>query len=443
MSEVMAGMDLHCNNVVCGLVDQKGRRLAEKRLPCELERIVQWLEPYRPELKMIAVESTYNWYWLVDGLQERKFEVVLANPAKIVQYEGLKHADDTSDAFLLAELSRLGILPTGHIYDREVRPVRDLLRRRLLLVRQGTALKLSLKSLYARTKGQRLSLSRLEQLTAETVAKDFGNAAEQLIAREQLRLLGELKQSIKAIERTVLGEVKGWPTYRWLQSVPGVGTILGLTIALETGPIERFGSAGDYASYCRCVQSQRWSNGKVKGANNGKNGNKYLAWAWEEAAQYARRYYSVCRQFYDRKAAQVNGALATKALACKLSKAGWHVMRERVAFNWEKAFGGGKVESGQGAKGVKVGKKSQARAAGAEPAPPPPPPPHRPAREKGPTSLAPSGNVSSLGSPEGRRAPLTGQKGKAKTKKAQGKNTTKKKTAKSKASKKKSKMKKN
>ena len=390
------------------------------------------------ELQTIAVESTYNWYWLVDGLQEAKFNVVLANPARIVQYEGLKHANDTSDAFFLAELLRLKILPTGHIYDRKVRPVRDLLRRRMLLVRQATALKLSLKSLYARTKGQRLSLSQLEQLNVETVAKDFGNAAEQLIAREQLRLLGELKRSIEEIERTVLGEVKGWPSYRGLQSVPGVGTILGLTIALETGPIERFASAGDYASYCRCVQSQRWSNGKVKGANNGKNGNKYLAWAWVEAAQYARRYYGVCRQFYDRKAGQVNGALATKALACKLSKAGWHVMRERVPFNWEKAFGSGKVGSATGSKVVKVDGKSQARAAGATPAPPPP---HRPARESGPTSLAPLGDVSSLGSPVGRSARLAGPK--AKTKKAQGQNTTKKKAAKSQASKKKTKTKKN
>lgn len=400
MKAVMAGMDLHRNNVVCGLVDQEGQRLVEKRLPCELATIVQWLEPYRERLRTIAVESTYNWYWLVDGLQERDFDVVLANPARIVQYSGLKHADDTSDAFFLAELLRLNILPTGHIYDRKLRPVRDLLRRRLLLVRQATAHKLSFKSLYARTTGQTLALSRLERLTLEEGAGLFGSAAEQLIAREQLRLLGELKQSILAIEKSVVGVVKDWASYRRLQSVPGVGRILGLTIALETGPIERFASAGDYASYCRCVQSRRLSNGKVKGANNGKNGNRYLAWAWVEAAQYARRYHEPCRRFFDRKAGEVNGALASKALACKLAKAAWHVMREGVAFDWARAFPGG-VPGGE--------PERQVRAAGA---PQTPPPPHRPAPERAPTSLTPSGDVSLRVSPGRgghRTPPLTAQ----------------------------------
>jgi len=387
MNEVMAGMDLHRNNVVCGLVDQDGRRVVEKRLPCELETIVQWLEPYRTRLRRIAIESTYNWYWLVDGLQEADFDVVLANPARIEQYSGLKHADDSSDAFFLAELLRLNILPTGHIYERQLRPVRDLLRRRLLLVRQAAALKLSFKSLYARTTGQTLSLSRLQRLTPAEVPGLFAHGAEQLIAQEQLRLIGELGQSIAQIELAVVREVKDWASYRWVQTIPGVGKILGLTIALETGPITRFASAGDYASYCRCVRSQRVSNGKVKGANNGKNGNRYLAWAWVEAAQFARRYYGPCRRFFDRKAGEVNGALASKALACKLAKAGWHVMREGVLFDWSRAFPGG-VPGGE--------PERQVRAAGA---PRTPPPPHRPALEKDPTSLTPLGSVSSRVSP--------------------------------------------
>src|SRR5204863_2589543 len=104
------------------------------------------------------VESTFNWYWLVDGLKAASYPVVLANPAKIDQYSGIKHADDKNDAFFLAELCRLEILPTGYIYDPELRPVRDLLRRRLSLVHQRTALLLSFKSLYARTTGQALPL---------------------------------------------------------------------------------------------------------------------------------------------------------------------------------------------------------------------------------------------------------------------------------------------
>ena len=355
---VMVGMDLHRNNLVCGLIDSSGHRLKEKRLPCDLESITRWLEPHRSRLDTIAVESTFNWYWLVDGLRDRGFDVVLANPAKIVQYEGIKHTDDANDAYFLADLLRLNILPTGHIYDRELRPTRDLLRRRLSIVRQRTALKLSLKSLYARTTGKTLGLTELGRLTPETVMEMFEDSADQLIASEQVRLLAEMQTSVAQIEKAALLKVKNGRSFRGLQSVPGVGKILGLTIALETGPIDRFASAGNYASYCRCVRSQRISNGKVKGANNGKNGNRYLSWAWTEAAQYARRFYEPCRQFFDRKSAQVNATLATKALACKLSKAGWYVMNTDSAFNWEKAFGSipqkreatEPVEAGRGAK---------------------------------------------------------------------------------------------
>ena len=116
------------------------------------------------------------------------------------------------------------------------------------------------------------------------------------------------------------------PRYQVLQTMPGVGRILGLTIMLETVDPQRFAGPGEYASYCRCVDSRRMSNGKKKGENNSKCGNKYLAWAFVEAANFAQRHDLACRKFYDRKKAQANGIVATKALACKLAKAAWHMM---------------------------------------------------------------------------------------------------------------------
>jgi len=123
-----------------------------------------------------------------------------------------------------------------------------------------------------------------------------------------------------------------------LQTMPGVGKILGLTITLETVDPRRFASPGDYASYCRCVDSRRLSNGKKKGENNSKCGNKYLAWAFVEAAQLARRHDLACRKFHDRKSAQVNGMVATKALACKLAKAAWHMMSGNTPYDSGRIF---------------------------------------------------------------------------------------------------------
>lgn len=336
--KIMAGIDLHSNNAMIGLVDMEGRRLLHKRTACELPKVLEVLEPYRERIDTIAVESTFNWYWLVDGLQAKQYRVVLANPAGIDQYDGLKHVDDKSEAYFLAELLRLGILPTGHIYDKELRPVRDLLRRRLGLVRKRTALILSFKSLYTRTTGGSLSLARVKSLDPTGAAALYTHPADQLIASEQMKIMGQLEQSIALIEKAVLKVVQHLPLYERLQSIPGIGKILGLTITLEVGDINRFHSAGNYASYCRCVQSCRTSNDKNKGRNNGKCGNKYLAWAYVEAANCAKRYNPACHQFVDRKTSQTNGIVAIKALACKMSKASWHVMKENVDFDPKRLF---------------------------------------------------------------------------------------------------------
>jgi hypothetical protein len=153
-----------------------------------------------------------------------------------------------------------------------------------------------------------------------------------------VHLIGQLSQSIKQIEKLVLAMTKKLPCYEVLHSLPGVGKILALTVTLETADVKRFATAGDYASYCRCVDTRRISNGKKKGENNGKCGNKYLAWAYVEAANFAKRYDLQCRQFYDRKSARTNKIVATKALACKLAKAAWHMMSEHIAYDPARMF---------------------------------------------------------------------------------------------------------
>jgi transposase len=338
MKDLMAGIDLHSNNIMTGLVDREGRRVAQHKLPCQLPRILEFLAPYKERLHTLAVESTYNWYWLVDGLQAAGYSVVLANPAKITQYNGLKHADDKSDAFFLAELLRLNILPTGHVYDARLRPVRDLLRRRMSLVHQRTALMLSFKSLFTRTTGEQLSLGRLKGLAVAEAQTLYEHPANQLIAGVQIEHIDQFNASIGRLEAAVLKVAKELPSYPRLQTLPGVGVILGLTITMEIGEIRRFAGPGQFASYCRTVGARRTSNGKAKGENNRKCGNKYLAWALVEAANFAKRYDEPCRRWFERKAARTNNVIATKALACKLAKAAWHVVAQDTDYDAGRVF---------------------------------------------------------------------------------------------------------
>lgn len=352
VTRLYAGLDLHKSNVFCGIKDQEGKPIYRRRLPAELAAILQALAPYRGQLNAVAVESTFNWYWLVDGLQAAGLPVRLANPAQMDQYSGLKQTDDESDALWLAEMLRLGILPEGYIYPKAQRPVRDLLRRRLLLVRQATQTLLSLQSMVVRHTGQPVSATNLQDWSLAQVHATFADPCSQQAAAALLELLREQRRIQHSLEKQVLAVVKEHGPFVRLQSIPGIGRILGLTIALETGPIQRFGSAGQYASYCRTVNSRCVSNGKTKGQNNRKNGNEYLAWAYVEAANFAQRYSPRAHAWFARKTAQTKRVVAVKALACKLAKAAYYLMRDDVDFDEARMFGASRGGDRQPVKGV-------------------------------------------------------------------------------------------
>jgi len=336
--KLMAGIDLHGNNLMIGLVNQDGKRVKHQQLECDLNAVVEFLAPLKSQIQAMTVESTFNWYWLVDGLSQRGYPITLANPAKIQQYNGLKRSDDLDDAYHLAELERLNILPTAHVYDRQLRPVRDLLRRRVGLVQQRTALVLSFRSLHARTKGQPLALADVKKMEPEQAPQLYEHPANQLIAQVQVEHIQGLGRSIQRIEKAVLACAREIPLYERLLTLPGVGKILGMTITMEVGDIQRFASDGQFASYCRLVDAKRLSNSKIKAENNQKCGNKYLAWAFVEAANFARRYDENCRRWYDRKAAKTSKVIATKALGCKLAKASWFIMARGCVYDERRMF---------------------------------------------------------------------------------------------------------
>jgi transposase len=339
MTTLYAGIDLHSNNSQVGILDQNDKRIFHKRLPNMQDVILAELEPFRKGLSNIVVESTFNWYWLVDCLMDTGYEVLLANPSAMQQYKGLKHVNDKHDAFWLAHMAKLGILPQGYIYPKEDRPVRDLLRKRGHLVRLRTSLINSLQGIISRNCGCSLSGNKMKQLRENHVAP-------LLAGQEDLALSGEVSKEtidflsgqISKIESLVLKKVKLRKSFQCLQSMPGVGKILSLTIMLETGKIDRFPNVGDFASYCRKVPANWISNNKKKGKGNTKNGNKYLAWAFSEAAEYDRSYNDHARAFFNRKSSKTNQAVAYCALGHKLARAAYFMMRDQVEFDEQKLF---------------------------------------------------------------------------------------------------------
>jgi len=214
----------------------------------------------------------------------------LVNTVAVKQYDGLKYSGDFSDAHHLAHLMRLGILPTGYIYPREDRALRDLLRKRMQLVRQRTTQILSIQNLLARNLGKSLSGNVLKHWQAENIEALPLLPEQKLALASNLVVMHCLDEQIALLERSILKRTSVKPEFLALKSVSGIGDVLAPTITLETGDITRFDGPGNFASYARAVDSRRESNGKKKGEGNTKCGNKYLAWAFVEAANFAVRY---------------------------------------------------------------------------------------------------------------------------------------------------------
>jgi transposase len=333
-----SGIDLHSNNCVVVVSDEEDRVCCERRVPNDLAKIIALLEPFRDNLVGVAVESTFNWYWLVDGLQAAGFDVKLVNTAALVQYDGLKYSGDQHDARHLAHLLRLNLLHFGYAFPPEWRAVRDLARKRAQLVRTRTTHILALETIYARQTGGYLSGRAAKALDIEDVARLGWAEDVTLAAQVNVLAVQAMERGIAIVEKRLHERVKLTPDYAVLKTAPGIGEILSTVIMLETGPIERFTSAGNYASYARCVGSGRYSNNKKKGEGNRKNGNTYLAWAFVEAAHFALKYNDAAKRFYDRKRAHGNTALATKALAHKLARACYHMLKGQVAFDEKRCF---------------------------------------------------------------------------------------------------------
>jgi transposase len=205
-------------------------------------------------------------------------------------------------------------------------------------VRQRTSNVLSVQNLMRRSDGRRLTGAEVKRLRLEELQRLMPQPDVALAMGASVTVLQCLEEQIKGIEKSVRERVKLRREFELLQSTPGIGDILALTVMLETGTISRFASVGDFASYCRCVNSKRLSNRKKKGEGNAKNGNRYLAWAFVEAAHFAVRSCAPIQRFYQRKQKRTNGVVAIKALAHKLARAAFYILRDQVPFDVTKAF---------------------------------------------------------------------------------------------------------
>lgn len=336
------GIDLSARDShICILDDSLSIHLQQKSAN-ELPRIANLLQPFRPNLQ-IVIESTFNWYWLVDGLQHLGFDVSLAHTLGLAMITQAKVKTDRRDAFTLAKLLRAGVIPKAYIYPAPTRPVRDLLRRRLKAVSLRAQEYGCLRQLLLRE--GILSSSRNDiKLAEEDDLKEWLTHPLVIIsASHQIERIELLSRQIEELEQQILDLTRDKADYKRLLKIAGIGRILALTILYEVGEITRFETARHFSSYCRLVPGVAQSGAVSRRGRASKQGNAYLKSAFNQAAVAAVRSYPRIRSCYERHLKRHRGGarklVAYNVIAHKLAQAVYFVLKRGEDYREEMLFG--------------------------------------------------------------------------------------------------------
>jgi transposase len=336
------GIDLSASDSHICVLDESLSIHLQQKSPNELPLIASLLEPFKPHLQ-IVVESTFNWYWIVDGLLSLGFDVSLAHTLGLSMITYAKVKTDRRDAFTLANLLRAGVIPKAYIYPAETRPVRDLLRRRLKAVALRAQEYGSLRQLLLREGILECSRNVIKLAEDEDLKLWFSHPLVVLSASQQLQRIDLLSKQIAELEQQVLLLTRDKDDYKRLLEIAGIGKILALSILYEVGEISRFQSVRQFSSYCRVVPGVAQSGQVSRRGRSSKQGNSYLKSALSQAAVAAVRSYPSIRRCYDRHLKRHRGSarmlVAYNVVAHKLPQAVYQVLIQGIEYREELIFG--------------------------------------------------------------------------------------------------------
>jgi transposase len=283
------GMDLSARDCQVCVIDEDLSCLVQQKVRHDLPALLRLIEPFKGSLR-IVVESTFNWYWFVDGLQEAGYDVCLAHTLGLYMITGAKVKTDRRDALALAKLLKAGMIPQAYIYPKETRPIRDLLRQRSRMVALRGAEYGSLRRLLLRHGLLEHSRNDIKQTANEDIQRWFAHPLVRLHGQHELQRIDLYTQQIDTLEPQLLATVQDCPEFHRVLTIPGLGKILAMTIVYEIGEIARFQNAREFSSYCRLVPGVAQSGPISRRGRPAKQGSPHLKWAFGQAALYAVRY---------------------------------------------------------------------------------------------------------------------------------------------------------
>jgi transposase len=338
------GIDLHARSMHVCILDHDGKVVFDKNLACRPETLLRAIEPYRAGL-VIGVECMFAWYWVADFCVQQDIVFVLGHALYMKAIHGGKAKNDRIDAGKLARLLKGGNFPSAYAYPRGMRETRDLLRRRTYLVRKRAELMTHLQILNAQYNlaPYPMKLAYAANREEMKIAEQFGDPSVQKSAAADLAVIDRLDEVIGDVELylTRTAKIDSVQTYHRLQTIPGVGKLLGLILLYEMHEAQRFESAGQFLSYSRLVRCTHESAGKKLGTGGKKIGNAHLRWAFAEAACLFVRRSERAKKWKQKQTAQRGSGKALAILAAKLGRAVYHMLRKGEAFDEERFWSGG------------------------------------------------------------------------------------------------------
>jgi transposase len=337
-TEFNCGIDLHARQMYVCLMDRQGKKLVHTNIKNnDFDFFLKLVAPYRHDLTVCA-ECMFGWYWLADACQAAGLHFVLAHALYLKAIHGGKNKNDRIDSEKIAHLLRTNLIPPAYVYPADKRPLRALLRQRLFFVWRRS-------ELLARIHSHQLAHNRIPKKQTRSNRDPWEQqllAAEdhplrQLALKNDLAMIRHFDHQIGQLEEELQRQAKKTAArdYALLQTVPGIGENLGMTILCEIGDIARFPTVKNFLSYSRLVKGTVASAGKIKGLRGAKLGNPYLRWAFGEAAVIAKRDHAVIGPLAQRLEARMNGNKfkANTVVAIKLARAVYFMLKSQTVFD--------------------------------------------------------------------------------------------------------------
>jgi transposase len=331
------GIDLHARTMYVCILNHDGEIVVHRNMPTSPEALLKTIAPYRENI-VIAVECIFTWYWLADLCAREGLPFVLGHALYMKAIHGGKAKNDKIDAQKIAVLLRGGMLPQADVYPAALRATRDLLRRRMHLMRKRAELLTHVQQTNSPYNMPEIGKKIAYKANRTGVAERFADPAVQKSMEVDLTLIDHYDRVLNDLELSILNTAKQHDaqTLYLLQTVPGIGKILSLVLLYEIHAINRFPRVQDFVSYCRLVKCAKESAGKRYGTSGTKIGNAYLKWAFSEAAVLFLRANPAGQKYLARVEKKHGKGKALTILAHKLARAVYYMLKRPTAFEMRK-----------------------------------------------------------------------------------------------------------